>query len=167
MLKDLLLFLGITCGAMLVFLIIISGGEDLDQIIPLWAICSIIVGGLIVFASLVVFFNRMNMEFGVGPEGVLMAVGSKERKMNSAVTIIGVLTGNIQVAGAGLMAGSRETIVASWPEIKKVTVYGNQKVIALKMGLLTPMRLYCLDENFAAVERMIREKAKNATFVEK
>jgi hypothetical protein len=48
-----------------------------------------------------------------------------------------------------------------------VTVYGSQKVIALRMGLLTPVRLYCLDENFTAVESMIKEKAKNATFVSK
>jgi hypothetical protein len=167
MLKDIATVLIIACGAMLVLLLAISGGEDLDQIIPLWLVCSAIVGGLLVFAMLVVFLNRMNMEFGVGPEGALLAVGSKESKMNTAVTIIGILTGNMQVTGAGLMAKSRETIVASWPEIKKVTVYRNQKVIALRMGLLTPMRLYCLDENFAAVESMIREKAKKATFVNK
>lgn len=165
MLKDIAMILIIACGLMLVFLLAISGGDM--GILLLWAVCSAIVAALIVFSMLVVFLNRMNMEFGVGPEGVLMAVGSKESKMNSAVTIIGVLTGNLQVTGAGLMAKSRETIVASWPEIKKVTVYGNQKVIEVRMGLLTPMRLYCLDENFAAVESMIREKAKNATFVKK
>jgi hypothetical protein len=165
MLKDLATILIIACGLMLVFLLVISGGDP--GIIPLWAVCSAVIVALIVFTTLVVFLNRMNMEFGVGPQGVLVAVGSKERKMNSAVTIIGVLTGNMQVTGAGLMAGARETIVASWPEIKKVTVYGNQKVINLRMGLLTPMRLYCLDENFAAVERMIRENAKNATFISK
>jgi hypothetical protein len=165
MLKDLATILIIACGLMLVFLLIISGGDT--GIILLWAVCSAIVAALIVFSTLVVFLNRMNMEFGVGPEGVLMAVGSKESKMNTAVTIIGVLTGNLQVTGAGLLAKSRETTVASWPEIKKVTFYGDQKVINLRMGLLTPMRLYCLDENFAAVESMIREKAKGATFISK
>ncbi len=165
MLKDLATILIIACGLMLVLLLAISGGDM--GIIGLWAVCSAIVAALIVFATLVVFFNRMNMEFGVGPEGVLMVVGSKESKMNTAVTIIGLLTGNMQVTGAGLLAKSRETILVFWPEIKKVTVYGSQKVIALRMGLLTPVRLYCLDENFAAVESMIREKAKNATFVSK
>jgi hypothetical protein len=163
MLKDLATILVISCGLLLVFLLAITGGDM--AIIPLWAACSGIVVALVVFSSLAVFFNRMNMEFGIGPEGVLTMVGSKERKMNTAVTIIGILTGNIQATGAGLLARSRETTVASWPEIKKVTVHGNQKVIDLRMGLLTPMRLYCLDENFAAVERMIRENAKNATFV--
>jgi hypothetical protein len=163
MLKDLATILVISCGLLLVFLLAITGGDM--AIIPLWAACSAIVVALIVFSSLAVFLNRMNMEFGVGPEGVLTMVGSKESKMNTAVTIIGILTGNIQATGAGLLARSRETTVASWPEIKKVTVHGNQKVIDLRMGLLTPMRLYCLDENFAAVERMIRENAKNATFV--
>jgi hypothetical protein len=68
MLKDIATVLVIACGAMLVLLLLISGGEDLDQIIPLWVVCSLIVGGLMVFAMLAVFFNRMNMESGVGPE---------------------------------------------------------------------------------------------------
>jgi hypothetical protein len=165
--KDMALVFGIACGALLAIMLLISGGEDLDQIIPVWLLVCAIIVGLLVISCLVVFFNRMNMEFGVGPEGVLTAVGSKERKMDSAVAIIGLLTGNIRVAGAGLLAKSNEVILAKWPQIKKVTIYRNQKVIALKMGLLTPLRLYCLIENFAAVERMIREKAKNATFVEK
>jgi hypothetical protein len=166
-LKDMAFILAIACGLMLVFLLLISGGEYLDQVIFMWAVCSAVVGGLIVVSCLIVFFNRMNMEFRVGPEGVLMAVGSKESKINKAVTIAGVLTGNMQVTGAGLMAMGREVLLAPWPDIKKVTFYRNRKVIALKMGLLTPMRIYCEDENFAAVERMIREKAKKATFVEK
>jgi uncharacterized membrane protein YedE/YeeE len=165
--KDMVLVLGIACGVLLAFLLLISGGEDLDQIIQVWALVCAIIGGLLVVSCLIVFFNRMNMEFSVGPEGVLMAVGSKERKIDSAVAIIGMLTGNIRVAGAGLLAKSNEALLAEWPKIKKVTIYRNQKVIALKIGLLTPMRLYCLNDNFAAVEGMIREKAKKATFVDK
>lgn len=165
MLKDFATVLIIAGGLMLAFLLLITGGEL--AVIGLWAACMVVVGLLLVFTTLVVFFNRVNMEFGVGPEGILTTIGSRESKINSAVTIIGILTGNMQVAGAGLLAGSRETTLVRWPEIRKVTVYRGAKVVSMRIGMLTPMRLYCDDASFEAVVRLIREKAKKATFAEK
>jgi hypothetical protein len=87
--------------------------------------------------------------------------------MNTAVAVIGLLAGKPGVAGAGLLAKSSESTSYEWPEIKKVYVYPKQKVIYLKAGLLGPIRMYCTSENYAAVERMVREKARNARFSEK
>jgi hypothetical protein len=165
--RDMFLVIGISCLVLLVFLLAISGGEYIGDIIFVWAACSAFVFALMLIACIVVLWNRMNLEFEVNSKGVGMAVGSRKRKMNKLVTIVGLLSGKPGVAGAGLLAGSNEAVFAPWRDIKKVTIYRRKKVIALKMGLLTPLRLFCTEENFAAVERMIREKAKNAAVSEK
>jgi hypothetical protein len=166
-LKDMVLVLGTASLFLLALLVVISGGEGLDGLIMLWAVVTGIMVVVFLFSMAVVLWNRVGMNFELNAEGVGFAAGSRERKMNTAVAIIGVLAGKPGVAGAGLLAKSSESISYEWPEIKKVIVYPKQKVIYLKAGLLGPIRMYCTSENFAAVERMVREKARNARFTEK
>jgi hypothetical protein len=166
-LKDMVFVLGTASLFLLILFVVISGGEGLDGLITLWAVVTGIIVVVFLFSMVVVLWNRVGMEFELNAEGVGFAAGSRERKMNTAVAIIGVLAGKPGVAGAGLLAKSSESISYEWPEIKKVIVYPKQKVIYLKAGLLGPIRMYCTSENFAAVERMVREKARNARFTEK
>lgn len=165
--KDLFLVIGISCLILLAFLLLISGGEHMADIFMVWAACSAFIFVLMLIACILVFWNRMNLEFEVNSKGVGMTIGSRERKVNKLVTAVGILTGKPGLAGAGLLAGANEAVFAPWRNIKKVTVYRKKKVIAMKIGLLTPLRLFCTEENFADVERVIREKAKKASFVER
>jgi uncharacterized membrane protein len=165
--RDMTLVIGISCLVLLVFLLAISGGKDLGDIILVWAACSAFIFVLMVIACLVVMWNRMDLEFEVNAKGAGMTVGSRERKLNKLVTIIGFLSGKPGVAGAGMLAGANESVFARWQDIKKVTIYRKRKVISMKIGLLTPLRLFCTEKNFAAVERMIRENAKEAAISEK
>lgn len=165
--KDMAIVLGIASLVLLVVLLVISGGEGLDGMIMLWAVCTAVVLGAFLFACIFVLWNRIGMQFEVNAEGARVATGGRERKMNTAVVVIGALAGKPGVAGAGLLAKSSETNSYEWPEIKKVIVYPKQKVIYLKAGLLGPIRLYCTSENYTAVERMAREKARNASFIKK
>lgn len=164
MLKDLALVFGIAGLALLALMLLISGGEDVPQMIGVWALCMGIITVLLVISCLIVMLNRMNLEFEVSRKGVLMSVGKRERRLNTLTTVVGLLAGSAQAAGAGLLAKSREDFFAPWGDVRKVTVYRKRKVIALSVGLLTPLRVYCTDENFAAVESAIRENAKRAIF---
>jgi hypothetical protein len=166
-LKDMVFVLGIASLFLLALLVVISGGEGLDGLIMLWAAVTGIMVVVFLFSMAIVLWNRVGMNFELNAEGVGFTAGSRERKMNTAVAIIGVLAGKPGVAGAGLLAKSSESISYEWPEIKKVIVYPKQKVIYLKAGLLGPIRMYCTSENYAAVERMVRENARNASFKEK
>jgi hypothetical protein len=165
--KDMAIVVGLASLVLLVVLLVISGGEGLDGMIMLWAVCTAVVLGSFLIACVFVLWNRIGMQFELNEEGVGVAIGGRERKMNTAVTIIGVLARSPGTAGTGLLAKSSESMYAIWPEVKKVTVYRTKKVIDLRVGLIRPLRLYCTAENYQAVERMVREKAGNARFTEK
>jgi hypothetical protein len=165
--KDMAIVVGLASLVLLVILLVISGGEGMDGMIMLWAVCTAFVLGAFLIACIFVLWNRIGMQFKLNAEGAGVAMGSRERKMNTAVTIIGALARSPGTAGAGLLAKSSESMYVTWPEVKKVTVYRKQKVIDLRVGLIRPLRLYCTAENYQAVERMIREKAGKASFREK
>lgn len=167
MLKDIALVFGIAGLVLLAFMLLISGGEDIPQILGVWALCMGIIVVLLVIACLVVLLNRMNLEFRVDQKGILMSVGKRERKLNVLTTVVGVLAGSAQVAGAGLLARSREDFFVPWRDVRKVSVYRRKKVIVLSIGMLTPLRVYCTDDNFAAVQQAVRKNVKNAVFMEK
>jgi hypothetical protein len=167
MLKDLALVFGIVGTGMLAFMLLISEGKDVGQMLGVWALCMGIIVVLLVIACLVVLLNRMNLEFKVDHKGILMSMGKRERKLNTLTTVVGLLAGSAQAAGAGLLAKSREDFFVAWRDVRKVTVYRKKKVIALNVGLLTPLRVYCTDENFAAVEQAIMKNTKKAVVINK
>lgn len=167
MLKDLALVLGIAGLALLAFMLLISEGKDIGQMFGVWVLCMGIIAVLLVIACLVVLLNRMNLEFKVDQKGILMSMGKRERKLNTLTTIVGLLAGSAQTAGAGLLAKSREDFFVPWRDVRKVTVYRRKKIIALNVGLLTPLRVYCTDENFAAVEQAIMKNTKKAVVINK
>jgi hypothetical protein len=165
--KDTVLAVGLSSLIFLALLIVLSGGEDWESMVMLWAAVTGFMLVVFLIAMVVVLWNRIGMEFRLDAGGVSVATGRRESRINSAVTILGTLARSPGTAGAGLLAKSSETVSYEWPEIKKVIVYPRQKVIYLKAGLLYPLRLYCTAENYADVERMVREKAANASFGEK
>jgi hypothetical protein len=165
MLKDLALVFGIAGLVLLAFMLLISGGEDVGQMLGIWALCMGIIVGLLAIACGVVLLNRMSLSFEVGPKGILMSMGKKERRLNALTTMVGLLSGSAQAAGAGLLASSREDFFVPWRDVRKVTVYGRKKVIVLNVGMLTPLRVYCTDDNFARVVQAVRKNVKKPVAV--
>jgi hypothetical protein len=147
---------------------ILTGNTDgMDTYLLLWAVCSGALLVLMLIAILAVFRNSTDFTYDVTDKGIMMSVGKKERKISRLAILAGLLTGNIQALGAGLLSASREDYFLDWADVRRVSVHRGPKMLVLKAGLIPGNRIFCTAENFPTVEKAFREYAKKAKFVEK
>jgi len=148
------------CLAFFVPLFGIPGGAD-----GVWAALLIVgIGACLLVVSTLLFAaimgNRVPMEFQIGEGGVAMRSVSKRVKgINRLTMILGLLSGKPGAVGAGAIGASQENSSIPWDELRKVHCYPDQRVIFLKGGILSRIRLYCSAENYEAVEKKVREMA--------
>jgi hypothetical protein len=64
---------------------------------------------------------------------------------------LGALAGKPGVAGAGLLGMSQETVSITWPEVCRLKVHLEARVISLMNSWRVVFRLYCTPENFSEV----------------
>lgn len=120
---------------------------------------------LSIFIMLVVFGNRMDLEFTVNDKGVLYEmVDRRGRKLNNFATLFGAITKKPTSTVAGLIAKSQETIFISLKDVIKIEENDKEKVILLKNEWRTLLAIYCNDENYEEVKQylidLIKEKVK-------
>jgi hypothetical protein len=118
-------------------------------IVGLFALCILIM--------LAFFGNRYPMEFLLSPRGLVVAsLSERGRWGNRAALVLGLMAGKPGVAGAGLLAMSRETEGFPWEDVQRVKVYPEIRVITLMDSWHVVARLYCTPGNFAAVRDAVQ-----------
>ena len=119
-----------------------------DPVLLPWqlpALCGAIVAVCFVIACLVMG-NGYGATFVIDDEGVSWGSGPKEKGVNMAVTVAGVLAGSAQVAGAGLLAQSEQSGLIRWASIRRLDVHPGPRVISVRNGWRVVVRLYVPDE---------------------
>jgi hypothetical protein len=171
MLRDIVIFFVAVCVFFFVLVMgmaVLTGNTDgMDTYLLLWAAASGALLVLMLIAILAVFLNSTEFIYDVTAKGVTMGVGKKERRANRLAILVGFLTGNSRVLGAGMLSASREDYFLAWEDIRRVSVHRGPKMLVLKAGLIPGNRIFCTAENFPAVEKAFRENARGAKFVEK
>jgi hypothetical protein len=124
---------------------------------PAYAIGGGVVFGLFLLAAVIVFGNRYQASFAVGPAGALAQSGGREKTVNRVAMLA--------VAGAGLLAASREVTAIAWHDVERITVHRRERVVTLSSSWRTLLRLHCTAQNFdevaARVERYIEQAAQD------
>ena len=93
--------------------------------------------------------------FYISSEGVAHKAGSLTGTLNRAATAGSVLMGSVGGTGAGLLAQSQECNVLEWNNVRYVTVYRSVRSLVFRSPLLmSPVVLYCTEENFSRVIAM-------------
>ena len=93
--------------------------------------------------------------FYISSEGVAHKAGRMTGTLNRAATAGSVLMGSAGGAGAGLLAQSQECNVLEWNNVRYVTVYPSVRSLVFRSPLLiSPVVLYCTEENFSRVIAM-------------
>jgi hypothetical protein len=101
--------------------------------------------------------------FFISSEGVAHKAGSTTRNLDTAATAGSVLLGSVGGTGTGLLAMSQEYNTLEWNKIRYITVYPAVRSIVFRSPLLiSPVALYCTQENFFPVLAMVRKYAPAA-----
>ena len=117
---------------------------------------------LLIFSTLLfvmIMGNRVPMEFTLNSDGIQMRSGSKRMKgINLIAILFGVLARKPGAVGAGALGMSGQNTRIAWNELRKIQFHPAQRVIFLKGGIFSRIRLYCTPQNYQAVAAMVEKR---------
>ncbi len=85
----------------------------------------------------------------------------KSQVLSMIVSLAGVMTGNIQAAAAGILAGSKQSLVSSFEEVKSIVVDEKRHVIYVNEKL-SHNQIYADLDDFEFVREYIISRCKKA-----
>lgn len=134
--------------------------EDLPPILLLFAYCMAGFAVLCVLIMLIVFGNRCQTHFEVGPECAFAAMTSAPGlTANRLAVTLGRIAGSAGTTGAGLLAQSQERIWMPWEHVYHVGEHPRHGVIVLSNSWRTVVRLYCTPQDYPHVIELVRRYA--------
>lgn len=158
-LKQLGLAIGIPFG-LIALIIALSSKGSRDTIYALGLIALLLI--LTWLLIMLVYRGKYEVEFALDNNGVLCRTKARQAKrnrvINSLTVILGLLTGKPTVAGAGLLAQSRQEVFIRWSQVTKVKYKPQSHTVLLRSGWTGNIALFCTPDNYILVERLIRQK---------
>lgn len=162
-LKQLGIAVGIPFGLVAVIIGITSG----RSVYTLYAFG--LIGALMLFTCvfiMAVYGGKYEAEFFLDEEGVLCRTQAKQEKKNRIVNaltvVVGLLSGKPAVAGAGMLAGARQSVYLRWNRITKISYQPSRQTILLRGAWAEHIGLFCTKENYAGAEAFVRQKCLHA-----
>ena len=155
-------------SAMFMLIGICQGVDEflaLLPVIPMFAVCVLGIGVLMVLVMLIIYRNRFHCRFTVDSEGVSYDVTSAQKTANLAVIVLGIVTAKPGMAGAGFLARAQESVFYDWASVHRVDVFAGHRVVCIRNSWRTLLRIYCTPENYDAVAAMALDGVKRAESV--
>lgn len=149
--------IGIVLG--LIFWLITGAQEMLLMFVVLGAFLALVFL-LVMLVLQIVTRGGLLTTFFISSEGVAHKAGSTTGNLNRAATAGSALMGSMGGTGAGLVAMSQECNVLEWNNIRYISVYPSVRSIVFRSPMLiSPVVLYCTEENYTHVLAMARKHA--------
>ena len=150
------------CIALGLLFWLITGAMEMMEIFLVVGVFLAILFNLIILVLQVVTKGGLETTFYITRKGIGHKAGSDSRKLNRVSTIGSILGGSVTGAGAGMLAISQENNYLSWKEVKYIAVYPNIRSLVFRSPLLiSPVALYCTEENYVEVLAIVKEFAPN------
>jgi hypothetical protein len=127
----------------------------------------LVIGGFLAVVFLLVMLvlhlltgGGLSTTFFISSEGVAHKAGGTTKSLDTAATVGSVLLGSMSGTGAGLLAMSQEFNTLEWNEVRYISVYRSVRSVVFRQPyLISPVVLYCTEENFEHVLSMVRRYA--------
>lgn len=152
---------------MLIMSTILIGIGEYDVLPMMALIFAAVVTGLFVFGLLIMLLvlgNRYRARFTVSDKGILYeSIDAKSHTMARAAVVAGVLTGRPGAAGAGMLAISQEKVLLKWAPQLRANYHEATKTIAIRNEWRDLLHIYCEEENYQSVSKIIKEKTQANT----
>lgn len=99
--------------------------------------------------------------FIIDSDGAAYLPGKDAQKMTGAMAVLGILSGNVTLAGAGLMARGRTSGGIRWKEVASVRLIPDEKKIYIaRKTLVNPVLICCTDETYPVAVELVRRHSK-------
>lgn len=167
-LKQLFWIFQIAVGFVLILLFLIQALDPYTKITldfvkflgQLYFILLAILSVCLVLGYLIIMGARYDFIFTLDSNGVMERPGRKQGRKNlitnTMLIIAGLFSRNPGLAGAGMIAQSRQENYISWQDINKMEVDPRSRTIILKRNRRPLMMVFCTKENFEEVKDRIK-----------
>ncbi len=160
-LKQLGLAVGIPFGLLIIILALVSG----KSVYTLYALGLLIALLFLTWLFIMaVYGGEYEAEFELDEKGALCRTQAKQAKKNKVVNALtvslGLLSGKPAVAGAGILAQSRQQVFIRWDRVRRVKYKPRQRTILLRGGFSENIALFCTQENYPKVEQFTMSKTQ-------
>lgn len=160
-LKQLGLAIGIPFG--LIFVIMLASGASIaDLRYP-----AIIIGLLFFLTWLfirIVWGGKYDAEFVLDNKGIRCRTAARQAKQNRIINgltvVLGLLSGKPAVAGAGVLAQSRQDVLVKWGSINKIKELPLRHTVMVYGGFAQNIAVFCTPENYEQVREHIASKVR-------
>ncbi len=85
----------------------------------------------------------------------------KNRGVNALTVVLGLMSGKPAVAGAGMLAQSRQEVFLPWKRVRKVKYKPKSHTILLRGGFTENIALFCTEANYAQIEQAVMAQTKH------
>ena len=159
--------LGIAIGIPFGILVLVIGFVSGKSVYTLYALGLIAALLLLTWLFIMaVYGGKYDAEFILDTKGALCRTQTKQAKknlvINALTVVLGLLSGKPAVAGAGVLAQSKQAVFLRWNSVKKVSYKPQSSTILLRGGWTENIALFCTPENYNAVEELVMMKTKHA-----
>jgi hypothetical protein len=114
---------------------------------------------------MVVYGGKYEAEFELDNKGVLCRTQAKQAKKNRIINgltvFLGLFSGKLSAAGAGMAAQSRQEVFLKWSNITKVKYKPKSLTILLRGGLTENIALFCSAEYYSQIEQEVILRTKH------
>lgn len=127
-----------------------------------------LIGALLLFTWLfimAVYRGRYEAEFMLDYKGAFCHTQAKQAKKNLIINVLtvvlGLFSGKPAVAGAGVLAQSRQEVFLKWSHVRNVKYKPRSRTILLRGGWTENIALFCTEENYLLIEQAVKIKTKH------
>ena len=112
-----------------------------------------------------VYRGNYDADFVLDSEGALCRTQAKQAKKNWAINILtvflGLFSGKPALAGAGMLAQSRQEEFLRWKRIRQVKLDPKSHTILLRGSPTESMALFCTEDNYTQVEKLVIDQTQH------
>lgn len=162
-LKQLGIAIGIPFGLLLIFLFFIS--KPNDRIYTLYAFGVIFLLFFLTYLFIMLLYKgKYSVSFILDDKEIQsfsQADMARKNKIVNGLTVgLGLLVGKPTVAGTGMLANSKQSVVLSWHHVQKVKYNPKQHTILLRASPIENIGVFCTPTDYPIVVAFIKNKLK-------
>ena len=160
-LKQLAIAIGIPFGLLFIFFFLISNPEN--RIYSFYAFGIILLLFLLTYLFIMLIYKgKYSVTFHMDDEGIRCItradMAKKNRIVNGLTISLGLLAGKSSIAGAGILANSKQSVYLKWKQVKNVKYDPKHQSILLRSHPMESIGVFCTQENYSIVETYIKNK---------
>src|SRR6056297_1713982 len=158
-LKQLGIAIGLPFGILIIFLIMVT--NQIRYLFYSLALLGLLF--LITYLTIMILYQgKYDVGFVLDKKGIRCYTQKKQAKKNKIINnlavILGIFFRRPTIAGAGMLAQSRQNIRINWRNVRKVTYRPKQQLILVKGNFAENIAVFCSKKNYEQVKSVINHQ---------